>query len=270
MKKIVAVMLALLLAAGLVSLSFAEENAAETELALFDESEDISTGWWFHPYAEGKYLGASFDSPEWFGGIWVYAYASPVACPILLSVLDENENVLYSQEVQFKGDRAVTFDFEKAFAPGFYTITFESVEANENIISQLHFVLGSAPASDTIEVELQSLGGNTNENTQSAPAIKLLLCDPDPDYTAKPTATPKPTVAPTEELPTPVPTDAPTDAAAVETADNDNKDNNNNSGDQDNKGKNNVGLIVGIAAGAVVIVCVIIAIIVGKKKKKSN
>ncbi|MBO4326219.1 MAG: hypothetical protein J5950_02985 [Clostridia bacterium] len=266
MKKIVAVMLALLLAAGLVSVTFAEESAAETELALFDDSEKVSTGWWFHPYAEGKYISASFDSPEWFSGIWVYAYASPVACPILLSVLDENENELFSQEVQFKGDRSVTFDFGKAFAPGYYTIMFESVEADERIVSQLHFVLGSGPASDTIEVELRTMGGSTNENTQSAPAVKLLLCDPDPDYTAKPTATPKPTAAPTDELPTPVPTDAPTDAVTEKPSDN---DNNKDTENKDNSGKNNVGLIVGIAAGAVVVVCVVIAIIVGKKKKSN-
>ena len=242
---------------------------------LYDTKGTISTGWWFHPYAEGKTLSTSFEIPEWFDRIWIFAYASSTPCPVLLTVLDEHDDEVFSEEVTATGNAEFIVELGKALKPGYYTILIESVEVDDDLIDHIHFVLGSAPASEDVDVEFSNNGGNANDNTPEAPAIKLMICEPDPNYTEKPTATPKPTTAPTE-IPTPVPTEAGDEPAVTDAPDvtegsqQGGKDNNSQGGEKD--GKVNTGLIAGIVAGGVVIICVIIAIIAGikKKTKKSN
>ena len=245
-----------------------QEKAAN--FYLYDEESSISTGWWFHPYAEGKSISVAFDSPVWFSKVWFFAYASQHECPILFTVMDENDDEVFSQELGIIGNDENVVDLGLALPPGYYTIMFESVEVDEELAGNIHFVLGSAAEGD-VEVEFMTIGGNTNNNTQPAPAIRLIICDADPNYTEKPVVTPKVT-----ELPTPVPTSVPlpdeTEAPSATGAGTPTKaggDNNDNNGDKDNKNKGKVGLIVGIAAGAVVAAAAVtVAVIAAKKKEK--
>ena len=250
--------------------SIKEEIASDTNMRFYfyDKNGTISTGWWFHPYHEGLSLTASFESPFWFDRVWIYAYCSSNPCPILFTVLDENDNEVYSAEVEFIGNAEKIIELGKAIVPGYYSIVLESVERDEDA-DPVHFVLGSAPVNEDVEIDFSNNGAATNGDTQEAPAIQLLKCEADPDYTEKPTATPKPSAAPTD-VPTPVPTqeaatDAPTDVPPeTKTAENgEDKD-----GSDKTKGPN-VGLITGIVAGVVVVACVVIAIIAAKKKKEA-
>ena len=233
---------------------------------LYDKDSTISTGWWYAPYAEGKSISVYFESTVWFSKIWFFAYASQNDCPILLSVLDDSDDEVFSREISVKGNTDNTIDLGIALPPGYYTIMFESVEVDEDLLDKIHFVLGSAEESD-VEVELTSFGGNTNDNTQAAPAIRLIICEPDPNYTEKPVITPKVT-----ELPTPVPTSVPvpteTEAAPTDGSDNNGGSGNGDKDNTDNNNKGNTWLIVGIAAAGAVIIGSVIAIVAAIKKKR--
>ena len=185
-------------------------------------------------------------------------------------MLNDSDDEVFSREIGVSGNTDNTVDLGIALAPGYYTIMFESVEVDDDLLDNIHFVLGSAVEGD-VEVDLTSFGGNTNDNTQAAPAIRLIICEPDPNYTEKPVVTPKAT-----ELPTPVPTSVPTSVpvpAETDAAPTAGSDNNGsaNSGDDnksktDNKG--NTWLIIGIAAAGAVIIGSVIAIVAAKKKKR--
>ena len=237
---------------------------------LYDKESTISTGWWYAPYAEGKSISVYFESTVWFNKIWFYAYASQRDCPILLTVLNDSDDEVFSREIGVSGNTDNTIDLGIALAPGYYTIMFESVEVDDDLLDNIHFVLGSAGEGD-VEVDLMSSGGNTNGDTQAAPAIRLIICEPDPNYTEKPVVTPKATELPTP-VPTPVPTSVPvpaeTDAAPTAGSDNNGSANSgdDNKSKTDNKG--NTWLIIGIAAAGAVIIGSVIAIVAAKKKKR--
>ncbi|MBO4326376.1 MAG: hypothetical protein J5950_03800 [Clostridia bacterium] len=244
----------------------------ESIYSLFDDEQAINTGWWFHKYAEGKQISIGFDSPVWFDRLWYFAYASSTPCPYRLSVLDINDNELYSEELTVAGNVEVVTDLGLKFEPGYYTILFESVEVDDDIIDNIHFVLGSGEIrEDDPEIELSTVGANTNDNTKPVPALKLLICEPDENRTPKPTATPK-TVTEPPVIPTPVPTEKPADDKTAEPQITDPVNNNGSSdqkSDSDKKGLG-AGAIAGIIGGAVVLVAAVSLIIVKAAKKKKN
>lgn len=235
---------------------------------LYDKESSISTGWWYAPYAEGKSISAYFESTVWFNKVWFFAYASQNPCPILLTILNDNEDEVFSRELGIVGNDENLVDLGIALPPGYYTIMFDSVEVDEDLLGNIHFVLGSAGECD-VEVELTSFGGNTNDNTQTNPAIRLVVCEPDPNYTEKLAATPKATDLPTPvptSVPSPVATEAPT-AGATDGAGTD-VDHGGNGSDSVKRGGNNTGLVVGIVVAGVVLVAAIAGILAGLHKKK--
>ena len=227
-------------------------------LPLFDTSSKIDTGWWFHPYSEGKIISAGFESDKWFDSVWFFAYASSNPCPIVFSVLDENEETVFTKEIEVSGNTDNTVKLEKSFAPGFYYITFESVELDEP--ETVHFVLGSAEENEDMFVEFSAFGANTNDSTQAAPAIKLGLCDPDPDYTEKPSPTEKPTPTQAQQLPTPIPTEAPATEAPTEAP----------AVNDPGKRGANPWLIAGIIAAVAAAAGAVTAAVISQKKKKAK
>jgi hypothetical protein len=225
---------------------------------LFDEKEAINTGWWFHPYVADLSIAFEFESPVWFDKIWYFCYAAPYPTPIVVTLSDENGNELFTTQMEVTGNTEYTVSLGARIHPGTYTVTFETVEEFDETVS--HFVLGSGDALDDVTVDLVDMNGaKTNGDTKECPAVKLVKCEADPDYTEKP----KPTQKPTEEpkLPTPVPTQAPTEAPTPTLEPTAEPKAESGSGP-------NVGLILGIIAGVVGVAVAVAAVVMAKKKKK--
>jgi hypothetical protein len=251
---------------GLTEYSITDPYRDKTVQYLYDPSNGVTTGWWLHPVSEDTGVSVEFTTDKWFKGIDFFAYSCDFEIPMVAILEDANGNEVYSTEFKCVGNKSYSIDFGTTFGPDTYVLSFVGGDMSE-IEDDNWFVLGSAPANDTID-EVTVVGGATNDSTKEAPFISLKLGEADPNATAKPTkepATPAPTEAPTAE-PTdaPEPTTAPTEKnAAVE-------EDATKAPEDENQKSSGVkpGLIIGIAAAGVVLVGAIVTIIVASKKKK--
>ncbi len=251
---------------GLTEYSLTNPAKDKTIVYLYDAASGVSTGWWLHPVAEELTITVEFTSDSWFKEIDFYAYASEVAVPMIILLQDENESDIFTTEISCIGNKSYSVDLGTSFAPGSYILNFVGGDTSE-IAEDNWFVLGSAPANESIE-EVTVMGGGTNETTKEAPFISLKVGEADPNATEKPTKEPPteaPTAAPTE-APTAVPaTDAPVDQPATDAPVAPTKAPENN---EETKTGINPGVIAGIAIAGVVLVAAIVAIIIASKKKK--
>ncbi len=126
----------------------------------------VATGWWMHPFTDQEWeINFKFTTPNAFEGFVSTLFANPEGATVKINVLDADGNVLDTVEHTQAGDGLATITFNKAFAPGTYTIQFKSTD------NGAHFVVGSSEAGD-IPVEISG-NGNTNESTLAAPIILL-------------------------------------------------------------------------------------------------
>lgn len=235
-----------------------EPEPEEEYWYLYDPESELEKGWWITPYEEGKSISVYFESEVWFDGIWFFAYASPVRCPMRFSILDENDNEIYYKQIYATGNNENEIEFEKRFAPGVYTFCFETVELSPAKAANLHFVLGSADEG-SVETSVAVMLALANEQTKDAPAIRLIKCEPDPDYTERPTATPRPTATESAALPTPIPTPVPPTQAPVTEVPTEAPKSEESSGSK---------AWIFIVVGAAAVIAAGVAVIILKKKKK--
>ena len=126
----------------------------------------VATGWWMNPFTDQDWeINFKFTTPNAFDGFASTLFANPEGATVKISVLDASGAVLDTVEHTQMGDGLANIKFNKAFAPGTYTIQFKSTD------NGAHFVVGSSEAGD-IAVEVSG-NGNTNENTLAAPIILL-------------------------------------------------------------------------------------------------
>ena len=124
--------------------------------------------------------------------------------------------------------------------------------------ANLHFVLGSADEG-SVETSVAVMLALANEQTKDAPAIRLIKCEPDPDYTERPTATPRPTATESAALPTPIPTPVPPTQAPVTEVPTEAPKSEESSGSK---------AWIFIVVGAAAVIAAGAAVIILKKKKK--
>ena len=184
-----------------------ETDAPETvtEYPLYTTSNGVSTGWWINPLNEGDTVTVGFEAPDWFNGIKFFCYAAEHDTPIVVRVLNDNEDEVTAKDFTIRSNAAYELKFDDKVAPGWCYLVFEGGDTSE--LGESWFVLGSADGPEEIEVEIT--GGNTNGDTKTHPYITLLGCAPGetaptPEVTEAPVETEAPEV--TEA---PVPTEAP-------------------------------------------------------------
>ncbi len=258
-----------------VSETIAKEK--EAAVALYDTDSQVNPGYWFSPYAEGQSLSFSLEFDKWFDRVWFAYYAAAYKFPVRFSISDGGGETVFTEDVYVLSNSDVTVDLGKRIKPGYYTIVFEAVEPPAG---DLHFVIGSAAHREDgkYELEISSVGTNNVGGENNAPAIRLLTCDPDPEYTGK-------TEEPATEAPsvTAAPTDAPAGPTDVpqESAEAPSQTEKNDAtapsgtvaasavpGAGGGKSNSNTGLIIGIAASCVVIIAAVVTIIIASVKKK--
>jgi len=183
---------------------------------LYKKGTD-STGWWNNgPYSE-SYISFNFESKTWFQGIRMRMYASATPVVALVKLMDDSENVLWEQEVTFKGDGSYDIYMDDAngdmqkFQPGWYIVAFECLPDEEGAG---HLVVGSGALPDDVPEEeaedyviIDNGGFKTNNETKPCPAFAFIVCEAGEIKTPAPaTDTPAPT-----DTPVPTDTPAPTD-----------------------------------------------------------
>ena len=199
MKKIISVFAFIIMAAVLfISVSAAPAASEETvekdpDTWLCKAGGSVATGWWMHPFTDQEWEASfTFTTPNAFDGFVSTLFANPEGATVKISVLDADGAVLDTVEHTQAGDGLATISFNKAFAPGKYTIRFKSTD------NGAHFVVGSSEAGD-IPVEVSG-NCNTNENTLVAPII-LLTGAVNPDAGAVPSDTTPDEITPEPENP---------------------------------------------------------------------
>lgn len=151
---------------GASSADPAPAASADPDTWLCKAGGSVATGWWMNPFTGQDWdISFTFETPNAFDGFASTLFAPAAGATVKINVLDASGNVLDTVEHTQKGDGLATIKFNKAFAPGKYTIQFVNTDSGE------YFVVGSSEAGD-IAVEVTG-NGVTNENTLAAPIILL-------------------------------------------------------------------------------------------------
>ena len=188
------------------------EKPYKDEYTLYTGKPNASTGWWLNPVNEGDTITVGFEAPDWFNGIKYFSFCAEHETPMVIRVLNDNEDEVTSKETSCISNAAYEVMFDTKMAPGWYYIVFEGGDTSE--LGQSWFVLGSADGDEDVEVEIE--GGATNGDTKTHPYITLLICEPG-EATPEPEVTEEPTAEQTAEptaTPEPEPTEAPEPTAA--------------------------------------------------------
>ena len=179
--------------------------------ALYDTDYTTSTGYWVNPAVDGDILSVYFEIPDWFLGISFFAYCAETETLIDVELYNDHEDLVWSgREVCLSNDLH-EINFEKTFAPGWYTVEFV-YSANPDLSEDepQWFVLGSGQAREDLDPTDIEIDGSKGSTSLGAPQIIMFLGEPDPNA-----ATPEPTVEVTPEeteaqAVTPAPADEPT------------------------------------------------------------
>ena len=107
-------------------------------------------------------------------GIKFFCYAAEHDTPIVVRVLNDNEDEVTAKDFTIRSNAAYELKFDDKVAPGWCYLVFEGGDTSE--LGESWFVLGSADGPEEIEVEIT--GGNTNGDTKTHPYITLLGCAP--------------------------------------------------------------------------------------------
>lgn len=245
----------------LTEYSISYRSGEITRYYFYDKKVRVNTGWWLNPLTEGAKIDVTFEVNASFYGFDFYAYGCPYDYPMVLVLMDEDENELWTSDITCKSNASYSVDMGRTFGPGIYILSFIGGDVDK-VAGDKWFVLGSGQINEDIdEYSVTVAGGQTNGDTGNAPYISLII---DPNA-ATPVPTEKPTEKPTTEPPAdatqayaPVPTEAP--ATEVPTTDAP-KSNETKSGP-------GAGLIIGIIAGVIVVAATVAGIVIASKKKK--
>ncbi|MBP5255985.1 MAG: hypothetical protein J6Z80_02905 [Clostridia bacterium] len=166
MKKLLSIVIVIAMMLSLSTGLFVSASA-DPDQWLCDENSR-STGWWMNPASNADfYINATFDATSWFQGFYSFFFgAADVRIKLITAAGIEVENFIYSTA----GDNFYTVNFEKAHAPGRYTLRFEATGNGS------YFVLASSNSNGTTVT--MKYNTPTNSSTLANPYIRLNGAEP--------------------------------------------------------------------------------------------